>query len=60
MTKTFEQFETNIELESLCFTLNEMWCKPTTLLKVTDLHECFSRFLNCKNGARPRKGSQIK
>ena len=25
-----------------------LWMKPATLLKVTLLHGCFSRFLNCK------------
>ena len=30
-----------------------------TLLKVTLLHGCFSRFLNCANGTKLRKASQI-
>ena len=29
--------------------------KPATLLKVTLLHGCFSRFLNCTNGTKSRK-----
>ena len=29
--------------------------KPATLLKVTLLHGCFSRFLNCTNGTKLRK-----
>ena len=33
--------------------------KPATLLKVTLLHGCFSRFLNCTNGTKSRKASQI-
>ena len=28
-------------------------------LKVTPLHGCFSRFLNCTNGTKFRKASQI-
>ena len=28
-------------------------------LKVTLLHECFSRFLNCMNGTKSRKTSQL-
>ena len=31
----------------------------TTLLKVTLLHGCFSRFLNCTNGTKSRKTSHI-
>ena len=30
-----------------------------TLLKVTLLHGCFSRFLNCTNGAKSRKTSHV-
>ena len=30
-----------------------------TLLKVTLLHGCFSRFLNCTNGAKSRKAFRI-
>ena len=33
--------------------------KPATLLKVTLVHGCFSRFLNCTSGIKPRKASQI-
>ena len=33
--------------------------KPTTLLKVTLLHGCFSYFLNCTNGTKSRKASQF-
>ena len=33
--------------------------KPTTLLKVTLLHGCFSRFLNCIDGTKSRKKSHI-
>ena len=33
--------------------------QPVTLLKVTLLHGCFSRFLNCANGTRSRKTSQM-
>ena len=29
------------------------------LVKVTLLHGCFSRFLNCKNGTKSCKASQI-
>ena len=28
--------------------------KPATLLKVTLLHGCFTRFLNCTNGSKSR------
>ena len=31
--------------------------KPATLVKVTLLHGCFSRFLNCTNGTKSRKES---
>ena len=33
--------------------------KPTTLLKLTLLLGCFSRFLNCPNVTKSRKGSHI-
>ena len=33
--------------------------KPTTLLKVTLLHGCFSRFLNCANATKSRKVSHM-
>ena len=33
--------------------------KPATLPKVALLHGCFSRFLNCTNGTKSRKASQI-
>ena len=33
--------------------------KPATLLKVTLLHGCFSRFLNCTNGTKLCKTSHI-
>ena len=32
---------------------------PATLLKVTPLHGCFSRFLICINGTKSRKASHI-
>ena len=38
--------------------LVKLQAKPTTLLKVTLLHGCFSRFLNCTNGTTSRKTSQ--
>ena len=34
-------------------------CKPATLLKVTLLHGCFSRFLNCTNGTKSRNASHV-
>ena len=33
--------------------------QPATLLKVTLLHWCFSRFLNCRNGTKSRNASHI-
>ena len=33
--------------------------QPAFLLKVTLLHGCFSRFLNCTNGTKSRKASHI-
>ena len=40
-----------------------LWCvsrfgKPATSLKVTFLHGCFSRFLNCTNGTKSNTSSQ--
>ena len=32
---------------------------PATLLKVTLLHWCFSRFLNCTNGTKSRNAPHI-
>ena len=32
---------------------------PATKLKVTLLHGCFSRFLNCTNGTKSRNPSDI-
>ena len=33
--------------------------KPATLLKLTLLHGCFSRFLNCTNGTKSRNASHL-
>ena len=33
-------------------------CLPATLLKVTFLHGCFSRFLKCANGTKSRNALQ--
>ena len=33
--------------------------KPATLLKLTLLHGCFLRFLNCTNGTKSRNTSHI-
>ena len=33
--------------------------KPATLLKVTLLHECFPRFLNCTHCSKSHKASHI-
>ena len=35
----------------------EIHKKPATLLKVTLLHGCFSRFLTCTNGTKCRNAS---
>ena len=40
--------------------LEKLKAKPTISVKVTFLHECFSRFLNCTNGTKLRQASQIK
>ena len=37
--------------------LVKLHAKPAALLKVTLLHGCFSGFLNCANGTKPRKAS---
>ena len=34
-------------------------CRPATLLKLTLLHRCFSRFLNCTNGTKSRNAPHI-
>ena len=33
--------------------------KPATFLKLSLLHECFSRFLNCTNGTNSRETSHM-
>ena len=33
--------------------------EPAALLKVTIVHGCFSRFLNCTNGTKSRKASHL-
>ena len=33
--------------------------QPATLLKLTLLHGCFSRFLNCTNGTKSRNAPQL-
>ena len=38
-------------MEKCYFQLSYMW-KLATLLKVTLLHECFSRFLNCTSSTK--------
>ena len=41
--------------------LNVVRCaKPATLLKLTLLHGCFSRFLNCTNATKSRNAPQIR
>ena len=49
----FAQFEKRekIPMEE-CYFSNVAGLKPTTLLKVTLLHGCCSRFLNCANGTK--------
>ena len=42
----------------MCDALRDL-VKPATLIKVTRLHGCFSRFLNCINGAKLRKASHV-
>ena len=40
----------------------QMWCnalQPATLRKVTLLHGCFSRFLNCAHDTKFRNAPQI-
>ena len=37
----------------------ECYFKPATLLKVTLLHGCFSRFLNCTNGIKSSNSSRM-
>ena len=39
---------------------NDTFSQSATLLKVTLLHWCFSRFLNCTNGTKSRNASHIK
>ena len=52
----FARFGTNC-------TIQKTWkiprLKPATLLKVSLLYGCFSRFLNCANGIKSRKASPI-
>ena len=38
---------------------NFTFSKVAGLLKVTFLHGCFSYFLNCTNGTKSRKTSQV-
>ena len=45
-------------MEEYYFTLS-CRTKPAILLKVTFVHECFSRFLNCTNGSKPGKASHM-
>ena len=40
--------------------LVKLQAKPATLLKVTLLHGCFLRFLNCMNGTKSHKAPQIR
>ena len=41
----------------LLVTLQASVCQPPTLLKVTLLHGCFARFLNCTNGTKSGNAS---
>ena len=41
------------------FKKREKTLQPATSLKVTLLYGCFSRFLNCENGAKLRKASHM-
>ena len=36
-----------------------IWLKPATLLKLTLLHGCFSRFLICTNNTKSRNASRM-
>ena len=39
------------------FSCSSLVMQSATLLKVTLLHDCFSRFLNCTNGTKSRNAS---
>ena len=39
--------------------LVKLQAKPATLLKLTLLHGCFSRLLNCTNGTKLRNAPQM-
>ena len=43
-----------------CVAHNALRLQPATLLKVTLLHGCFSRFLNCTNGTKSRNASHMR
>ena len=40
------------------YNLQNLKLQPATLLKLTLLHRCFSRFLSCRNGTKTRNAPQ--
>ena len=56
----FVQFKKREKHPWMSVTFSKMAGQPATLLKVTLLHGCFSRFLNCTNGTKSRKVPRTK
>ena len=54
--QSFVQFKKNREKHPW---RSVTFINPATLLKAALLHGCFSRFSNCKNGAKWRKTTQM-
>ena len=49
-----------VKVKRKCGALRDLVAlQPATLLKLTLLHGCFSRFLNCTNATKLRNASQI-
>ena len=55
----FVQFKKREKDPWLSVTFECYRLEPATLLKVTLLHGCFLRFINCTNGSKLRKASPI-
>ena len=57
-----EEVKTNVMLCAICYHLyhlKKVKNTPEAVLLLTLFHGRFSRFLNCTNGAKSRKASQI-
>ena len=55
----FVQFKKREKHRRRSVTFSKLWAESSDFAKSKLVHECFSRFLNCKNGTKLHKASHI-